>query len=83
MTDLPKGAFAMFAFHIAMQRKRKLLLKGAALVLLGALAIGLALPRADANVRTTRAVPSDLTALLSPQPVSSAEFGAFYAPHRG
>lgn len=71
----------MFAFHIAMQRRRKLLFRGAALVLLGVLAIGLALPRADAG--PARAIPVDVTALLSPQPVSSEAFGIFYAPHRG
>jgi hypothetical protein len=70
----------MFAFHIAVQRKRKALLRGAGILLFAALAIGLALPRADAG-RVNTASP-DLTALLSPQPVSSAEFGAFYAPRR-
>jgi hypothetical protein len=82
MTGLPKGAFFfMFAFQIAMQRKRKLFLKGAALLLAGLLGIGLALPGADAG-RIGTAAP-DLAALLSPQPVSSAEFGAFYPLRRG
>lgn len=71
----------MFAFFIVLQRNRKLILRSALLVLVGAGAIALALPSADAGRATM--VPPDLTALLTPEPVSSAEFSTLYAPRQG
>ncbi|HVY50492.1 MAG TPA: hypothetical protein VHA07_02925 [Devosia sp.] len=55
--------------------------KAVLLTLLGTGAAALALPGAGPGP-TIRPLP-DLTALLTPEPVSSVEFSAFYAPHRG
>ena len=72
----------MFELKLFVQRRRKMLLQlGALLTIgLGALIAVAPTPRADANeqVRTAR-LPDAMSLLLSPAPLSSERFLAYYA----
>ncbi len=74
----------MYELQIFFQRRRKMLTRIAALLLLGVGGMLAILPRADAHGTTAAASASTdpKSFLLSPEPLSSARFGTFYAPHR-
>ena len=73
----------MFELQIFFQRRRKMLTRLGALLILGLGGMLAVLPRADAHDVRTLVADANRSFLLSPEPMSDARFAAFYAPvHR-
>jgi hypothetical protein len=70
----------VFELQIFFQRRRKVLVRLAALLVLGFGGLLAVLPRADANDVSARVAQLDdsKTFLLSPEPMSGERFSAFY-----
>jgi hypothetical protein len=74
----------MSGLQIFVQRKRRVLIRYGAVVVLGVAGLIAILPRADAHGTDAQIIaPADrLSALLSPAPLSGRQFAAFYGvPH--
>ncbi len=72
----------MYDLRIFLQRRRKVLARLGALLVLGIGGMMAVLPRADAHGVTVRSA-DPRSFLLSPEPMSGQRFAAFYVPaHR-
>jgi hypothetical protein len=70
----------MYPLRIFLQRNRKLLMRLAALFVLGAGGMVAVLPRADAHPNAAKAAAGPLALLLAPQPVASRHFALLTPP---
>jgi hypothetical protein len=74
----------MSGLQVFVQRKRRVLIRYGAVAVLGIAGLIAILPRADAHDTAAPMVAraDQLSALLSPEPISGRQFAAFYGvPH--
>ena len=68
----------MFELQILFQRRRKMLTRAGALIVLGLAGLLAVLPRADAHDAQHVASIDSRSLLLSPEPMAGRRFAAFY-----